>query len=349
MAVIAKSSKVLVTGANGFVAIWLVRSLLEQGFSVRGAVRSADKGVYLTNMFKPYGDKFGLAVVGDITKVGAFDEAVKGVDAIVHCATPVTFDADEPKDIIDPAVNGTLGILTSAKHAPQLKRITILGSIANIIHEDEKPLVFNENDWNDQALQAVEVFGRKAPGVAKYAASKILAEKAAWKFHKDNKSQLSWDLVVIHPVIVLGPLLHDISSPNELNISMKAWYDAVVHPKASTELGDTSWVDVRDMARAIIRSLEVKEAGGERIIVCGGESDWQDWRNTANSLSPSPIPSHAPGTEKALPIGNPDATRDSVFKVRYDTSKAQRILGLTYRTKEETARDILAEVERRGW
>ena len=62
-------SKVLVTGANGFVAMWTVRTLLERGYSVRATVRSAKKGEYLVRYFEKYGDKFELAIVSDITQV----------------------------------------------------------------------------------------------------------------------------------------------------------------------------------------------------------------------------------------------------------------------------------------
>jgi hypothetical protein len=49
---------------------WVVRALLEEGFAVRGAVRSADKCAHLQDIFASYGDKFELVVVPDITKVG---------------------------------------------------------------------------------------------------------------------------------------------------------------------------------------------------------------------------------------------------------------------------------------
>ena len=69
MPVIAPGSRILVSGANGFIAVWLVRYLLEQGFAVRGTVRSKEKAAFLIEMFKSYGDKFELVVVEDITKV----------------------------------------------------------------------------------------------------------------------------------------------------------------------------------------------------------------------------------------------------------------------------------------
>ena len=63
------SGKVLVTGANGYIAVWVVKSYLDAGFSVRGTVRSESKAGYLRNLFKSFGDKFEVVIVEDITKV----------------------------------------------------------------------------------------------------------------------------------------------------------------------------------------------------------------------------------------------------------------------------------------
>ena len=72
MPTIIPGDKVLVSGANGFVAIWVVRTLLEQGYAVRGTVRSVEKGRYLSNMFdKDYPGKLELVIVDDITQVRA--------------------------------------------------------------------------------------------------------------------------------------------------------------------------------------------------------------------------------------------------------------------------------------
>jgi nucleoside-diphosphate-sugar epimerase len=65
-------SKILVTGANGFIAVWLIRTLLEKGYSVRGVVRSPSKGEYLRKLFcesLAYGEKFELCYVEDMLAV----------------------------------------------------------------------------------------------------------------------------------------------------------------------------------------------------------------------------------------------------------------------------------------
>lgn len=57
---------------------------------------------------------------------GAFDEAVKGVDAVAHTASPFHMNADEPKELFDPAINGTLGVLKSIKkNNPNVQRVVI--------------------------------------------------------------------------------------------------------------------------------------------------------------------------------------------------------------------------------
>jgi len=96
MVAVSPPARVLVTGANGFLAVYTVKKYLEAGYSVRGTVRSLSKSAFLTDKFSNYGDRFELVVVEDITKEGAFDEAVRGVDAIAHTASPFHYKSSNP-------------------------------------------------------------------------------------------------------------------------------------------------------------------------------------------------------------------------------------------------------------
>jgi nucleoside-diphosphate-sugar epimerase len=69
MPTIDQGSKVLVTGANGYIAMWIVRRLLERGYSVRASVRSSARGTHLQDYFKHFNDRFELSFVADLTKV----------------------------------------------------------------------------------------------------------------------------------------------------------------------------------------------------------------------------------------------------------------------------------------
>jgi len=78
MPTVPVESKILVSGANGFIAVWIVRTLLEKGFVVRGTVRSGEKGEYLRNLFKGYGNRFETVIVEDIAAVRHFSRSETG-------------------------------------------------------------------------------------------------------------------------------------------------------------------------------------------------------------------------------------------------------------------------------
>ncbi|KAJ7033273.1 D-lactaldehyde dehydrogenase [Mycena alexandri] len=329
------SGKVLVSGANGYVAVWVVRTLLEEGYSVRGAVRSVDKGKHLAELFTSYGDKFELVVVPDITQDGAFDEAVKGVDAIEHTASPFHFQADEPAELIEPALKGTVGILESAQqYGTSVKRVVVTSSCAAVLNVSTTPQLLSELDWNNQAVQEVEEKGRAASAASKYRTSKVLAERAAWDFVKKHKDEIGWDVSVMNPPLVVGPTIHDVSSIDALNTSARMMYNAFTKPGGAT--GGGCWIDVRDLALAHVRALQKEEAGGERMIITAGAFAWQDWLDAA------------PASSK-YQKGTPGAGRDMVHLLRYKNEKGIRILGMQYRSMEDTAAAVITDYEARGW
>jgi nucleoside-diphosphate-sugar epimerase len=75
----ASSDTVLVTGINGYIGAHVALSLLQAGYKVRGAVRSAAKGERLRQRphFQRYADRLTFVEVTDISKPGAYDDAVK--------------------------------------------------------------------------------------------------------------------------------------------------------------------------------------------------------------------------------------------------------------------------------
>ncbi|KAI5992204.1 hypothetical protein EDD15DRAFT_2272940 [Pisolithus albus] len=354
MPAIRSPSKILVTGANGYIAMWVVHEFLIRGYTVRGTVRSAKKAEHIQKQFAGFGDKLEVVVVEDITKEGAFDEVVKGVDAVAHTASPFHFNAHRPEELIEPAVKGTVGVLQSVlKHGTSVKRIVITSSVAAILRDEPTPVTFTENDWNQQSLDLVNELGEKAPNMVKYRASKTLAEKAAWKFVEDHKREINWDVTTLNPPFVFGPAIHELTDPASLNTSAKVFYDYVADASKAEAVGNdflaTSggcWVDVRDLAEAHRLALEKQEAGGERIIICSGPFKWQDFIDAANALDPppklsKPIPKGRPGSGSGHP--------NTVHLTIYDTSKSDRLFGLRYRTMATTTKDTFSDYQARGW
>lgn len=154
---------------------------------------------------------------------------MQGVSAIAHTASPFHTRADEPDELIVPAVQGTTSVLRSAARfgGPALKRIAVTSSCAAVL-DPGAPRLFSEADWNEASIAEVRAHGRAAPGIAKYRASKTLAERAAWAFYEENKASVGWDLVVLNPPFVFGPVLHLVDAPEKLNSSMLEWFDTVV-------------------------------------------------------------------------------------------------------------------------
>ncbi|KAI0807632.1 NAD(P)-binding protein [Fomes fomentarius] len=337
------SGKVLVTGANGYVAMWIVKALLDQGFAVRGTVRAEEKAAHLRSLFKSFGDKFEIVIVEDITKDGAFDDAVKGIDVIAHTASPFHFKADDPAELIGPAVHGTTGILLSVlKHGSSVKRVVITSSCASVqLTQSTDPRIFSEEDWNEACIAEVKEKGRDASAPIKYYASKTLAERAAWEFYEQKKSEVAWDLVVVNPAYVYGPFIHEVDRPENLNESVGGWYDTVVKGKKDNDtlanLG-ACYVDVRDFALAHALAVTKPEAAGNRILISARPFKWQDFVMVAHRLYPQ------------LPAGNTayDPAKATHY-IQYMPDKQQRLLGVPFRTLEETTKDTLEDFKARGW
>jgi nucleoside-diphosphate-sugar epimerase len=74
MGIAIAPSKILVTGANGYIAMWVVDTLLKSGYSVRGTVRSQSRTKDLEKTFSSFVDegKLEFAIVDDIVQVTVF-------------------------------------------------------------------------------------------------------------------------------------------------------------------------------------------------------------------------------------------------------------------------------------
>ncbi|TCD64868.1 methylglyoxal reductase (NADPH-dependent) gre2 [Steccherinum ochraceum] len=353
MPTVQANATILVTGSNGFVTgAWIVDTLLTRGYNVRAAVRAEAKGQHLLETFKSYGDKLQICPVGDIAADGAFDEAVKVVEGIIHTAATLGTDMGdmEPTAIINEAVKGNIGIFTSAlKHGTTLKRIVITSSCGARTSYSQVPKYVDENSWNDEAVAECEKLGGGASPLVKYIASKTLAEKAAWEWYEKHKGAINWDLTTFSPPLIIGPMLHDVQEIENINASNMLLYNAVVkgslyalHGVSPLTGPSHGWIDVRDVAELHVRGLEYAAAANERTLILSGQFVWQDAMDAANSLSPSPWPSHKEPFAKGE-VG------EKVYNITWNVEKEKRIFGLKFRTIEETMKDFIADLERRGW
>ncbi|KAI0754379.1 NAD(P)-binding protein [Daedaleopsis nitida] len=338
------TGRVLITGANGFIAGWIAKTLLERGSLVRGTIRSAEKAARIREALSAREQDLEFVVVEDITKAGAFDDAVIGVDAIVHAASPVTLSAQTPDELIKPALEGTMSVLRSAgKPGSTIKRVVIISSLAAVVNSSRRtttPAVYDETDWNDKDPVEVEQKGVDASSAAKYRTSKTLAERAAWEYVKEGheKGTISWDLVSLCPPWVLGPAL-GARTPEDLTTSVGTWFKLAVKEEGEGTVlgGQGSWTDVRDFAGATHAVLIKPEAGGERFVISAGPFEWTQWTTHARRNLGKPG-SVEDGTSK-----------DVAYSILFDSKKSKAVLGIQYFSMEETAKFMIDDFKAKGW
>ncbi|PON74297.1 Hopanoid-associated sugar epimerase [Parasponia andersonii] len=245
---------VCVTGGSGYIASWLVKLLLQRGYTVKASVRDLNDPKKTEHLLSLDGAKKSLHLFkANLEEEGSFDSLIEGSEGVFHTASPAFLSATDPQaEIIDPAVKGTLNVLRSCAKAPSVKRVVITSSIDSVMCNGKtlNPDVVVDETWNSDP-----VFCENSKHW--YILSKTLAEEAACNFAKEN----GIDLVTINPGIVIGPLLQP-----TLNSSAGLILYKINGPQSSPNVVHM-FVDVRDVALAHIQAFEVASATGRYCLV----------------------------------------------------------------------------------
>ncbi|XP_042396030.1 cinnamoyl-CoA reductase 1-like [Zingiber officinale] len=241
---------VCVTGAGGFIASWLVKLLLEKGYTVKGTVKNPDdsKNDHLKAM-EGAAERFTLSKA-DLLDYDALLEAIHGCHGVFHIACPVT---DDPEQVLEPAVRGTRNVINAAAEAGTVRRLVFTSSIGAVIMDPHRgpEVVVDERCWSDLE------FCKNTKNW--YCYGKTVAEQTAWEVAREKGVELS----VVNPVMVLGPLLQQQVNASAAHILK--YLDGSVRHFVNAVQG---YVDVRDVAVAHLRIFEAasSSAAGKRFI-----------------------------------------------------------------------------------
>ena len=274
---------ILVTGASGYIAGVLIQVLLDQGYSVRGTVRSATRHQW---MLKHYGPKFTLVEVPDMAADNAFDEAVKGVDGIAHTATAADMKLD-PNEVIVPVVKGISNILTAAAKEPSVKSVVYTSS-SDAVHfaPPGTPYTVTADSWNDASVERAW-----APSTDEgmerrfdiYAASKTSAERAGFKWVEENKPHFTFNTVI--PTHNFGT----VASPINTGFSSTAAVLRSVfngNPVVPMVVPPHFYIDTEDTALLHIAALTQPDVQNERIFGYAGKFTWHQVVDIFRKLYP---------------------------------------------------------------
>ncbi|EWY85766.1 hypothetical protein FOYG_12874 [Fusarium oxysporum NRRL 32931] len=242
---------ILITGANGYMASVAVHVFLQRGYRVRGTVRSITANTWMKTFF---GSNFELVRIPDISTPGAFDEALKDVNGVVHTAMNMEMNPQN-QGVIDDTINSNLYLLEAAAKVPSVKSVVTTSSLAACaLPTTGEPYKIDSTTWNTDAIEKIAE-----------------PEQAAFAWVREHKPSFSFNTVV--PNVNFGIAV----SPENMSYrSSAAVIDAVMkgYVDAPSILPSQWYVDVEDTALLHLAALTVDDVNNERLLAFGGRYCW---------------------------------------------------------------------------
>ena len=243
------STPVLVTGGTGFLGSYIIKALVENGYTVR-AIRRGNK-------LPAWIDKQILDQVewmeGDVLDVVSLDDALEGIDTVIHAAGVVSFTKKDRKKMYQVNVDGTANVVNMAlekniRRFVHISSVAALGRTAGGGHVDE------DKKWEESKVNT------------HYAKSKYKAELEVWRGFAEGL-----DAVILNPSTILGY--------GDWNTGSCAIFKNIYHEFKWYTPGNNGFVDVEDVASVALRIMQ-SDISGERFIVNGDTWSFQRLMNT---------------------------------------------------------------------
>ncbi|KAK7931191.1 hypothetical protein PG985_001903 [Apiospora marii] len=293
---VPRGSTVLVTGANGFLGSHIADQFLQHGFQVRGAVRDVSKNVWLADVLNQKHGKgrFELRGVPDMAAPGAFDDAAQGVSVVAHTASVMSLDPD-PHKVVPGAVALVLNAARAAYAEPATKRFVFCSSSTAAVlfttaAVPPEGIVVTEATWNEAAVREAWAEPPYTPDrfQAVYAASKVQAEQAVWRFAEEHASERP-DLVVntVLPNMTLGSPLDPVRQgyPSTAGMVALLYQGKIVdyHRNVPRQY----FVDVQDVGRLHVAAAVLEKVRHRRLFAFAERYSWDSVLGVLRQLEPA--------------------------------------------------------------
>ncbi|RAI94820.1 NAD-dependent epimerase/dehydratase family protein [Algoriphagus yeomjeoni] len=311
--------KILITGITGLFGSYLAKEFATLG-EIHGFRRASSSTRLLDGVLFPI-----TWHEGKLSDIESLEEAMAGIDLVIHAAGKVSFDAGEKDSLYRINMSGTTNVVNAMLNTG-VKKLVHVSSVAAIGRSPELMQLDENFKWVETPLNT------------DYGVSKYLAELEAWRGEQEGI-----DLIVVNPSILLGKISDDRSSTDI--------YHYVIDENSYYPKGDLNYIDVRDAAHQV-RALVDKEVWGERFILNKESISYKEFfekmalafgkKAPSTAVSPTMLKvavffntifrklglSKSPLNKKTAMI--------SQQKVFFDNSKVNKVIGTPYHSLEDT-------------
>jgi nucleoside-diphosphate-sugar epimerase len=240
---------ILVTGGTGFLGSYIIKELIEKGYSVRAIRRATSQLPF----YIPQGifDKVEW-VEGDILDVVSLENAMEGAAIVIHAAAVVSFIPKERKRMYQVNVDGTANVVNVALEK-KIKRLIHISSIAAIGRSADGGHVDEEKKWEENK------------STTHYAKSKYRGELEVWRGMGEDLNA-----VILNPSTIIGY--------GDWNNSSCAIFKKIYEESKWYSPGINGFVDVEDTARAVVKIME-SDIAEQRFIITNENMPFQQLLN----------------------------------------------------------------------
>lgn len=241
-----------VTGGSGYIAGFLIRQLIDKGWTVHATVRSLTREPEVRGWLNSDNARLRF-FAADLENDAGWADAMAGCSHVAHVASPFPLAVpDHADDLVVPAREGALRALRFAR-AAGVRRFVLTSSMAAVAYGHGKARdLYDEADWTNL----------DNPAVMPYPRSKTVAERAARDWVRAEGGGM--EFASVNPAAVFGPLLSDdLSTSIEL---VKQLLEGKVPMCPDIGFGI---IDVRDVADLHYRALTADDIRDERFICSG--------------------------------------------------------------------------------
>ncbi|KAI1162163.1 putative cinnamoyl-CoA reductase [Nemania serpens] len=320
------SPTLLLTGATGFVGFKVLLNALEQGYTIRAAVRSSSKSESLSShpkvkaLAKP--GQLSFVEVPDVTDQEAYFEAIKGVTYVIHLAAPLPSPFLDPQTgIYEPSIKSTLSMLHAAIKESSVKKVVIASSeFANIPYPPNADRITADS-------RVPDIPGPYEDMVFAYSAGKVAALNATDKFVRDNNP--SFKVVNVFPGFIFGTDDRALKEPQELLASTNRMLLGVITSQDAPGPMPSGSVHVYDAARVFISALNDDAPSNIGAVT---PHNWDDAWDVVQKNFPG-----------AVKDGIFTKGSQPTFPVNWDSHQTEKHFGFQFKSYKDMVVDVAGQ------